>query len=35
MLKKEGALKELPAVQAGAQNEVSVEKRPGLAEERQ
>jgi len=33
-LQEQRALKELPAVQAGAQDEMSIEERAGLAEKR-
>jgi len=35
VLKKQCALKILPAVQAGAQNEMAVEKRAGFAKKRE
>ena len=34
VLKKDGALEKLPAVQAGTQHEMAIEQRAGLAEER-
>jgi hypothetical protein len=35
VLKEQGTLEELPAVQAGAQDEMAVEQRAGLAKERE